>query len=108
MYVVSPVITNSPLSIMNSPVPQKTGPAFRGFDGFTCFVKYDVWPDRCDAVEMNGIPSSFRNPPHETKKYLFDSAEACDLLPAFTSGKTLAEYQKDPLLLSGASTSSGR
>jgi hypothetical protein len=57
---------------------------------------------------MNGIPSSFRNPPHETKKYLFDSAEACDLLPAFTSGKTLAEYQKDPLLLSGASTSSGR
>jgi uncharacterized protein with HEPN domain len=45
--------------------------------------------------------------PHETKKYLFDSAEACDLIHAFTSGKTLADYQKDPLLLSGASTSSG-
>jgi hypothetical protein len=93
---------------MNSPVPQKTGPPFIGFDGFTCFVKCDVWPDQCDAVEMNGIPSSFRNPPHETKKYLFDSAEACDLIHAFTSGKTLADYQKDPLLLSGASTSSGR
>lgn len=39
--------------------------------------------------------------PHETKKYLFDSAEACDLLHAFTSGKTLADYQKDPLLRSG-------
>ena len=39
--------------------------------------------------------------PHETKKYLFDIAEACDLIHAFTSGKTLADYQKDPLLRSG-------
>jgi uncharacterized protein with HEPN domain len=39
--------------------------------------------------------------PHETKKYLFDSAEACDLINAFTSGKTLMDYQKDPLLRSG-------
>jgi len=29
--------------------------------------------------------------PHETKKYLFDSAEACDLIAQFTSGKTLAD-----------------
>ncbi len=36
--------------------------------------------------------------PHETKKYLFDIATACDLLAQFTSGKTLADYQKDPLL----------
>ena len=39
--------------------------------------------------------------PHETKKYLFDSAEACDLIHAFTKGKTLTDYQKDPLLRSG-------
>jgi uncharacterized protein with HEPN domain len=39
--------------------------------------------------------------PHETKKYLFDIAAACDLLLQFTSGKTLADYQKDPLLRSG-------
>jgi uncharacterized protein with HEPN domain len=34
--------------------------------------------------------------PHETKKYLFDIAEACDLIHAFTNGKTLADYQKNP------------
>ncbi|MDO9033633.1 MAG: hypothetical protein Q7U51_00315 [Methanoregula sp.] len=39
--------------------------------------------------------------PHETKKYLFDIAEACDLIAQFTSGKTLADYKKDPLLRSG-------
>ena len=39
--------------------------------------------------------------PHETKKYLFDIAEACDLIAQFTHGKTLADYQKDPLLRSG-------
>ena len=39
--------------------------------------------------------------PHETKKYLFDIAEACDLVHAFTNGKTLDDYQKDPLLRSG-------
>jgi uncharacterized protein with HEPN domain len=39
--------------------------------------------------------------PHETKKYFFDIAEACDLIAQFTAGKTLADYQKDPLLRSG-------
>jgi uncharacterized protein with HEPN domain len=39
--------------------------------------------------------------PHETKKYFFDIAEACDLIAQFTSGKTLADYQNDPLLRSG-------
>jgi uncharacterized protein with HEPN domain len=39
--------------------------------------------------------------PHETKKYFFDIAEACDLIAQFTAGKTLTDYQKDPLLRSG-------
>ncbi len=39
--------------------------------------------------------------PHETKKYLFDIAEACDLIAQFTHSKTLADYQQDPLLRSG-------
>ncbi len=39
--------------------------------------------------------------PHETKKYLFDIAEACNLIAQFTSGKTLADYKRDPLLRSG-------
>lgn len=38
--------------------------------------------------------------PHETKKYFFDIAEACDLIAQFTAGKTFADYQKDPLLRS--------
>lgn len=38
--------------------------------------------------------------PHETKKYLFDIAEACDLLSQFTTGKTFADYKNDPLLRS--------
>jgi uncharacterized protein with HEPN domain len=39
--------------------------------------------------------------PHETKKYFFDIAEASDLILQFTAGKTLADYQNDPLLRSG-------
>jgi uncharacterized protein with HEPN domain len=39
--------------------------------------------------------------PHETKKYFFDIAESCDLIAQFTAGKTLADYQSDPLLRSG-------
>jgi uncharacterized protein with HEPN domain len=39
--------------------------------------------------------------PHETKKYFFDIAEACDLIAQFTTGKTLADYKMDPLLRSG-------
>ena len=39
--------------------------------------------------------------PHETKKYFFDIAEASDLIAQFTAGKTLADYQNDPLLRSG-------
>jgi uncharacterized protein with HEPN domain len=39
--------------------------------------------------------------PHETKKYFFDIAEASDLIVQFTSGKSLADYQNDPLLRSG-------
>ena len=35
---------------------------------------------------------------HETKIYFFDIAEACDLIAQFTAGKTLADYQNDPLL----------
>ena len=38
--------------------------------------------------------------PHETKKYLFDIAEACDLIAQFSAGKTFADYQNDPLLRS--------
>jgi len=39
--------------------------------------------------------------PHETKKYFFDIAESSDLIAQFTAGKTLADYQNDPLLRSG-------
>ena len=45
--------------------------------------------------------------PHETKKYLFDIAEACDLITGFIRGKTLADYQKDPLLRSGVERQTG-
>ena len=38
--------------------------------------------------------------PHETKKYFFDIAEACNLIAQFTAGKTFADYQSDPLLRS--------
>jgi uncharacterized protein with HEPN domain len=36
----------------------------------------------------------------EVRKYLFDIAQACDLLAQFTSGKTLADYASDPMLRS--------
>ena len=39
--------------------------------------------------------------PHETMKYFFDIAEACDPINGFTHGKTLADYRNDPLLRSG-------
>ena len=39
--------------------------------------------------------------PHEINKYLFDIAEACDLIEQFTRGKTFDDYQQDPLLRSG-------
>jgi uncharacterized protein with HEPN domain len=38
--------------------------------------------------------------PHETKKYLFDIAEACDLIARFTDGKSFEDYHNDPLLRS--------
>jgi len=39
--------------------------------------------------------------PHETKKYFFDIAEACELIMQFTAGKSLPDYQNDLLLRSG-------
>ena len=38
--------------------------------------------------------------PLEVRKYLFDIAQACDLLTQFTSGKTFADYTADALLRS--------
>jgi uncharacterized protein with HEPN domain len=37
----------------------------------------------------------------EVRKYLFDIAEACSLIEAFTAGKTFDDYVGDPLLRSG-------
>lgn len=37
----------------------------------------------------------------EVLKYLFDIAQACDLLEQFTAGKTVSDYSSDPLLRSG-------
>jgi uncharacterized protein with HEPN domain len=34
----------------------------------------------------------------EVVKYLFDMAQACDLLAQFTAGKTVSDYSSDPLL----------
>ena len=38
--------------------------------------------------------------PLEVRKYLFDIAQACDLLAQFTTGKTFTDYVADPLLRS--------
>jgi len=38
--------------------------------------------------------------PPEVRKYLFDIAQACDLLLQFTKGKSLGDYSADPLLRS--------
>ena len=39
--------------------------------------------------------------PLEVRKYLFDIAQACDLLTQFTREKTFSDYSADPLLRSG-------
>lgn len=36
----------------------------------------------------------------EVRKYLFDIAQACEMLAQFTAGKTFADYADDPLLRS--------
>ncbi len=36
----------------------------------------------------------------EVRKYLFDIAQACELLEQFIAGKTFAEYAADPMLRS--------
>jgi uncharacterized protein with HEPN domain len=38
--------------------------------------------------------------PLELRKYLFDIAQACDLITQFTYGKTFADYSTDALLRS--------
>jgi uncharacterized protein with HEPN domain len=38
--------------------------------------------------------------PLEVRKYLFDIAQACDLLTQFTNGKTFTHYSADALLRS--------
>ena len=38
--------------------------------------------------------------PLEVRKYLFDIAQACDLLTQFTKGKTFTDYSTDALLRS--------
>ena len=38
--------------------------------------------------------------PPEARKYLEDVQHACELLLRFTSGKTLADYEGDPMLRS--------
>ena len=38
--------------------------------------------------------------PLEVRKYLFDIAQACDLLTQFTAGKTFTDYSADALLRS--------
>ena len=39
--------------------------------------------------------------PLDVRKYLFDIAQACELLARFTQDKTFADYCADPLLRSG-------
>ena len=36
----------------------------------------------------------------ETRKYLFDIVQACELIRQFTAGKSLADYTTDPMLRS--------
>ncbi|MBI3666784.1 MAG: DUF86 domain-containing protein [Acidobacteria bacterium] len=38
--------------------------------------------------------------PLEVRKYLFDIAQACEMLEQFTSGKTFTDYAADPMLRS--------
>ena len=38
--------------------------------------------------------------PPETRKYLEDVQQACELLLAFVSGKSIADYEDDPMLRS--------
>jgi len=38
--------------------------------------------------------------PRDVRKYLFDIAEACDLIAQFTKGKSFSDYRADPLLRS--------
>ena len=38
--------------------------------------------------------------PREAKKYLYDMAEAADLIAQFTAGRTFEEYRVDPMLRS--------
>ncbi len=38
--------------------------------------------------------------PLEVRKYLFDIAQACDLLTQFSSGKPFTDYSADALLRS--------
>ena len=40
-------------------------------------------------------------PPRDIRKYLYDIAQACDLLKQFIAGKTINDYGADPLLRSG-------
>ncbi len=35
---------------------------------------------------------------HEAKRYLYDVAQAADLIVQFTAGKTFADYLQDPML----------
>jgi len=39
--------------------------------------------------------------PHDTRKYLFDIAEACELIGQFVAAKKFSDYQNDPPLRSG-------
>jgi len=36
--------------------------------------------------------------PHDTRKYLYDIALACDLITQFVAGKNFSDYKNDDLL----------
>ncbi len=38
--------------------------------------------------------------PPEVRKYLFDAAEACDVIAEFVAGKTFADYKRDRMMRS--------